>query len=164
MIKKGFSLAEALVVMAVVSIFFALATKVIAVKPKNKVQNNPHGYFECYLDDGHLKQHSVAEGTDSSVLDKSEACDFYPATGVAFFNIHTYGPVYYIGFEPNISNAIKINVSSTALSMQGGGNSFAFSTTDESAKGNTEIFLKVFHSDSKMYNGGAIRTGVMISW
>lgn len=32
--KKGFSLAEALVVMAVVSIFFAAVTKVITTRPK----------------------------------------------------------------------------------------------------------------------------------
>lgn len=37
--KKGFSLSEALVVMAVVSIFFAAVTKVITTRPKN--QNRP---------------------------------------------------------------------------------------------------------------------------
>ena len=50
--KKGFSLAEALVVMAVVSIFFAAVTKVITTRPKKPKQANLHGYYECYVDGG----------------------------------------------------------------------------------------------------------------
>ena len=49
MVKKGFSLAEALVVMAIISIFFAAASKIITTRPKPPKQVNQHGYYECYL-------------------------------------------------------------------------------------------------------------------
>ena len=61
MVKRGFSLAEALVVMAIISIFFAAATKIITTRPKPKIQVNPHGYFECYKLGGTQYQRSVRE-------------------------------------------------------------------------------------------------------
>lgn len=169
MVKNGFSLAEALIVMAVISIFFALATKVIAVKPKSKLQKNPHGYFECYID-GTLKQRTVTEGVASVVADREGTCNFMPPTGVSFFNIHTSGNVYYSGFEPNINNAIQVVVNDTELALQNesGSSKFVFSMSEDAnvdvARQNLITFLQVLYPDSEIYNNGSIRTGVIISW
>ena len=107
--KKGFSLAEALVVMAVVSIFFAAVTKVITTRPKKPKQANLHGYYECYV------------ATKPKAVTK---CKFQPPGNISFFNINTYGPAFYSNMEPNISRDIWVEVNKCIILSNDSGISY----------------------------------------
>lgn len=162
MVKKGFSLAEALVVMAIISIFFAAASKIITTKPKVKKQINAHGYYECYYSyylGGH-KQKYVRDGV-ASPLQSVPVCKFEPPAGIAFFNINTYNPCN-SSFQPNINNALTISL--------GGRDVVIRSDTETLAlPGNTRcddirMFFSTLYPKSEMYNNGTILKGIFISW
>ncbi len=77
--KSGFSLAEALVSMLILSVFFIATAKVITTKqPAGKIAIT-HGFYECYRDSsGELKQTS----SDDLVIKRNEGveqCAFYPS-------------------------------------------------------------------------------------
>lgn len=170
MVKKGYTLAEALVVMAVVSIFFAAASKVLTVKPKHKKQMNPHGYYECYLDGGQLKQKYVRENIES-ILETVGECTFSPPIGIAFYSVNIYGTDnYYSGIEPYINNTLSISVTAdkVTLSAMKQGEKFEVaydkSTSSEDAKRIVEDFFEVIYPKAEMYNDGNIFPGIFLSW
>lgn len=169
MVKRGFSLAEALVVMAIISIFFAAATKIITTRPKPKIQVNPHGYFECYKLGGTQYQRSVREQLE--IENKAASpCTFIPPAGIAFFGLNTYGPggLYHSSFEPNINNALKITVGTNSITFQSDTQSYVLNADDTADNNDTEynakLFFEAIYSDSMIYNGGAYNEGIMISW
>lgn len=192
MVKKGYTLAEALVVMAVVSIFFAAASKVLTVKPTHKKQMNPHGYFECYLDGGQLKQKYVRENIES-MLETVDVCTFSPPIGIAFYSVNIYGTDnYHSGIEPYINNTLSIKVTESqsvdektglplvdssnnpiiegkvTLSAMKQGEKFE-ETYDKSTSGTdekkaVEDFFKVIYPKAEMYNDGNIFPGIFLSW
>lgn len=176
MVKKGFSLAEALVVMAIISIFFAAAGKIMTQKPKPIKQQNPHGYFECYLDGGTLKQSSAIEEAATDPIDaEGGVCTFEPPKGVAFFNVNTYGRAFYSDFEPNVNNTIniKINTASTTddfITIYKDSKTFvikaadARSTNFRNEQESAKVYFEAIHPKSQIYNNGNVRTGIMFSW
>lgn len=176
MVKKGFSLAEALVVMAIISIFFAAAGKIMTQKPKPIKQQNPHGYFECYLDGGTHKQSSaIEEAATDPVVAEGGACKFEPPKGVAFFNVNTYGRAFYSDFEPNVNNTIniKINTASTTddfITIYKDSKTFvikaadALSTNFRNEQESAKVYFEAIHPKSQIYNNGNVRTGIMFSW
>ena len=99
--KKGFSLAEALVSMLILSIFFGVAAKMVTQRPKQEYIVSPHGFFECYKDntDGTIKVNGT--GLDSPT---TGTCEFTPAKNTSVYNLvlYSYGCVYYrILYEMN---------------------------------------------------------------
>lgn len=161
MVKKGFSLAEALVVMAIISIFFAAVSKIITTKPKPPKQVNQHGYYECYLNGGQPTQRYIRNGV-STVAQVVSQCSFEPPAGIAFFNINSYGSTYHSSFEPNIRNTIKVTFSGTGIILSS--TTGVLTLSNNSTEENIKMFLSTLYSDSNIYNGGAVRTGVIISW
>lgn len=157
MVKKGFSLAEALVVMAIISILFSVAAKVITTRPKPPKQTTAHGYFECYLNGG-LWQRTVIDGVATEPKSMGSQCQFKPQTGVAFYNINSHNPDI-TRFEPNINNTLNISIS---------GGSFIFNgstlTSDGGTYSDNTLFFQTMYPNSEIYNGGNMRQGVMISW
>ena len=176
MVKKGFSLAEALVVMAIISIFFAAAGKIMTQKPKPIKQQNPHGYFECYLDGGTLKQSSaIEEAATDPVVAEGGACKFEPPKGVAFFNVNTYGRAFYSDFEPNVNNTINIKIHNVAdaddfVTIYKDSKTFKIASADpytsefQNQKESAEVYFEAIHPKSQIYNNGNVRTGIMFSW
>ena len=170
MVKKGFSLAEALIVMAIVSILFAFGAKVITTKPKPIKASYPHGYFECYLDGGVMKQRYVRENIpDSDNPPVVDVCEFEPPFGAAYFNINAYGSAYYTSSEPNITNKLFINVGAESIQISSNGGLMTINSTDtgtglENQKQSIKLFFEIMYPDSEMYNNGAMRSGIMISW
>lgn len=169
MVKNGFSLAEALIVMAVISILFGAVSKIITTRPKPPVQENSHGYFECYYNGG-LKQHYVRNGADGGVTSVAQ-CTFEPPSNIAFYNINTYGPVYYTGSEPNVDNKIYISVGSGSIVLQSDSGTreltqSSLTDTEASTESNTRLYLKSVYPNSNMYTacGGTICSGLFISW
>lgn len=173
MVKKGFSLAEALVVMAIISIFFAAASKIITTRPKPPKQVNQHGYYECYLNvyqtiNAAGQQVTVSRPTQRYVRNnvataaEEVSCSFEPPNGIAFYNINSYGPVFHSSFEPNIKNTIQITFSCVELLSK-----FNAPVSDLSIIPvfvNVKMFLNTLYPDSHIYNNGNIRAGVIISW
>lgn len=157
--KKGFSLAEALVVMVIISIFFAAAAKVFTTRPKPKKQLNIHGYYECF-NSGGLHQRYIRDGVESPTVAVG-VCTFEPPVGVSFFNINSFSPIPHSSFEPNVNNNLTISVgSSINISADGKSASLGNGASSEEVR----IFLGTMYPESELYNGGAIRSGVIISW
>lgn len=158
MVKKGFSLAEALIVMAIISIFFAAASKIITTKPKVKKQINAHGYYECYYSGGH-KQKYVRDGV-SSPLESVSECKFEPPAGIAFFDINSYNPCY-TSFQPNINNTLTISLIDNITIRSETKITTLSSNTDCS---DIQMFFSTLYPKSEIYNNGAILKGLFISW
>lgn len=174
MVKKGFSLAEALVVMAIISIFFAAASKIITTRPKPPKQVNQHGYYECYLN---VYQTTNAAGQQVTVTRPTQryirngvptaaeevaTCKFEPPNGIAFFNINSYGSIFHSSFEPNIKNTIDITFSNVSIRLNS--DTGLLYLNNNSTEENVKMFLSTLYPDSHIYNNGNIRTGVIISW
>lgn len=107
--KFGFSLAEALVSMLVMSMFFIATSKIITTKPKKEVQANKHGYFECYYDGGVLKQkRSDGSYAGEATIASGNVCTFTPPKGIAFALIYTLnntnGRKFYHSQEPQFNS------------------------------------------------------------
>lgn len=166
MVKKGFTLAETLVVIAIVSIFFSFAAKVITTKPKPRRQSIAHGYFECYIDGG-LKQRMVQNGVPTEPKNMSGSCKFTPVNGVSFYNINSYNPSF-TKIEPNIAEPIFIAINpGNTITFSKDGDSYTLES-DETISDENDTFFETVYPDSKMcnYNGQhcSMRSGVMISW
>ena len=162
MVKKGFSLAEALVVMAIISIFFAAASKIITTKPKVKKQINAHGYYECYYLGGH-KQKYVRDGVASPLQSVSE-CKFEPPAGIAFFNINSFNSFNscHSSFQPNINNALTISLGGSGVVIRSDTETLALSNNTNCS--DIRMFFSTLYPKSEMYNNGVILKGVFISW
>lgn len=91
--KSGFSLAEALVSMLILSIFFVVTSKVITTRQPDEWQGTEHGYYECIQQDSGNKFDQTMV-TGNNVENKVvESCHFnVPPRSVA--GIHRY---YYNG-------------------------------------------------------------------
>ena len=88
--KFGFSLAEALVSMLVLSMFFLATSKIITTRPKAEVITYKHGYFECYMQGGQLMQKLSEENANTSPKNAGTACTYIPPKGISFLIIHAF--------------------------------------------------------------------------
>ena len=95
--KTGFSLAEVLVSMLVLSVFFVATSKVITTKPKKEIQHYRHGYFECYSDGGQLYQKREDSGVTPKEPEKVNSCLFSPPKDIAALYIN----VMHMGYGPD---------------------------------------------------------------
>lgn len=179
MVKTGFSLVEALVVMAIISLLFTATAKVLTVKPKPKVQTTAHGYFECYKNGSTTYQRYVRENVETDP-EMVTLCEFKPPTGVLFYNINTTIEPVYSSFEPNINQTLKIQIQSQDVIINAGENSMKLTKpTDDTPEQNEDIqadiqtfstreqvkdYLASFYPNSKIYNNGNVLSGVIISW
>lgn len=164
MVKKGFSLAEALIVMAIVAILFACASKVITTRPKQNKQVTSHGYFECYRDGTSLKQRYVREGAAEPERDVSGHCTFKPPSGVAFFSLNSINPPY-SEFQPNITRTLQIQVQDNSITISPQGSlTESYDITSNDNEDNMKNYFNMMYPDSELYNNGASRSGLMISW
>ena len=114
-LKTGFSLAEVLISMLILSVFFIATSKVISVKPKKEVQTFRHGYYECYMQNGNLYEKradgSSTGGNPSLVRD----CIFEPPGGIAYVLIYAINvdpsdgkSKFYSSVEPIFDETIRV--------------------------------------------------------
>ena len=87
LLKAGFSLAEVLIAMLIMSIFYVATTRVMTTRQKPQVQENPHGYYECYVNGG-LTEHRVDMGRTTIQPHGVASCVFNPPKGLPFFNVY----------------------------------------------------------------------------
>ena len=109
--KFGFTLAEVLISMLIMSVFFVAFSKVITQKQPTEFQKSPHGYYECYLisSGGAVKQHgSDSLGKNYTSIGK---CVFDPPQNVRIYNIHYVSYNSYYHFSQSMFNE-PLNMSS----------------------------------------------------
>ena len=95
-VRSGFSLAEILVAMLVMSIFFMATTKVITIKQKPALEESPHGYYECTDSPGstdmNFHEHRVDSSRETIPANSSDVdfCTFVPPKNIPLFNVYVY--------------------------------------------------------------------------
>ncbi len=161
MVKKGFTLAETLIVMAVISILFSVAAKVITTRPKYKKQSVSHGYFECYKTGGGMYQRTVRDEVATAPTSVADECVFTPPSGISFFNIHSRNPNA-SRFEPVINKRLRIRLGESIAFYDGNSNSYLLESDGVNTVDGADAFYQTIYPDSQLYNGAT--TGVMISW
>lgn len=162
-LKKAFSLAEVVVVMMLLALFFLASTKVMTQKPKPKSQIDTHGAYECYYDGG-LKQRLTIENEEFEAESVSR-CEFKTQPGVAIYNMNGITKDGgYQDTEPNVNQVISITVTQdgvvTLINETG---------EQEIVQANIEKedivnYFGVLHKKSKIYNNNVPKYGLMISW
>lgn len=125
--KLGFSLVEALISMAILSIFFAATAKIITTKPKKERVQAPHGSFYC--------------------------CDTYstfkPPSGVSFFNIYAKNiSNYYSVYEPNITEELSVDTRSNIV-LSKDSSSYSFDNNNQISKDSFESYLELTNPEEK---------------
>ena len=106
--NPGFSLAEALISMLIVSVFFVAATKIMTQKQSKESEKSPHGFFECYYKGGALYTHGLRGGTEVPEA-RSSNCNFQPPAILSFINVHyVYNNNYFNSQEPLFDNSVSI--------------------------------------------------------
>ena len=168
--KLGFSLAEALMSMLIISVFFVAATKIVTQKPPKETEMSPHGFFECYYR-GRLYTHALRG--DSEVPEAPAAnCNFQPPAGLSFINVHyVTGNTYLNSQEPLFEQRIEIG---SPGEMQSKFYPHCFSGSNSSCssmvKSKTDFYyyLHAAHPKSNIYRmwvQGTVPTNVLfISW
>ena len=94
MVKKGFTLMEMMVVLTILAIFFAAASKGLAGRAKKGQQFNQHGSYTCIR--AEQANNDVLEAFSRSkeqvaperVNTETEECRFQPPPSVPFFNVN----------------------------------------------------------------------------
>lgn len=104
--KFGFSLLEALIVMAIASIFIAVMANVVPHKPKAKLSAEVHGGFECYWNDGTLYSRTITVNNEDQgkpvVCNPEEECDhceFRPPQALSYMIFNAVGGGSYGGVD-----------------------------------------------------------------
>ena len=87
----GFSMAEMLVVLLIMS-FIAIGVPLIHFKKAElKTKRSIHGRYECYYNGGALTQYSVNEDGVEQGPDAVTECRFAPPKSAIFFMVHAVG-------------------------------------------------------------------------
>ena len=145
--KSGFSIAEALIAMLILSTFFIVTSKAINIKPKEEVTKNPHAFYECYVDDNSLEDRFVMNGSLQK-LPEHNNCQFTPPKDIPHVIIYVInGDVFYNTIQPQLTN--KISFSSTS-EIEDIYNNFE-EKNENSNKLEFKNFLANTYSESKIY-------------
>lgn len=166
MVNKGFSLVEALVVMAVISVLFAVSTKVITTKPKPAMEESVHGYYECVS--GSFEKYN-RDGVETPLQRVSE-CKFEPPIGASFFNVSAADATRnfcYTGYEPNINNKLSFRIKYKNVTIISENPYMEQELPlDHDTCTDVKNFFKTSYPDVEMFNSAVekMNPGVFISW
>ena len=102
----GFSMAEMLVVMLIMS-FIAIGVPAIHFKKTElKTKRSLHGRYECYYDGETLKEYYINEEGAATGPNEVEECTFSPPRNAVYFLIHAVGGG---GGASDVSGSISVN-------------------------------------------------------
>ena len=102
----GFSMAEMLVVMLIMS-FIAIGVPAIHFKKTElKTKRSLHGRYECYYDGDQLMQYYINEEGTPTGPNAVDKCTFTPPKNAIYFLIHAVGGG---GGAANVSGSISVN-------------------------------------------------------
>jgi prepilin-type N-terminal cleavage/methylation domain-containing protein len=86
--KKGFTVAEMLVCMLILSVLIALSVKVFTRHHQKQLYNPVHGYFLCYVDSETGKVMQKNGSSDPVVMD-SNYCSFRPVKSANYYVLYS---------------------------------------------------------------------------
>ena len=90
--------------------------KVITVKPAARKIEYPHGYFECYWDNGTLKQRHYFGNSLKYSKEGGSSCTFEPPIGAAFLSINNVTPKCNIlAYDENLKANVLLADSAQSL-------------------------------------------------
>lgn len=182
--KRGFSLAEILISMLIMSVAFMALTKVITQKPKKLMEKTPHGFYECYKTNGVLHE----DRTRNNILQPENPdvtnCTFDPPKGVYYVNVHYIGMVpsegagavnkYYNAPEAMFDSQVTFSDPSDILSdipeeflTESG--SYNYTRNFEQDSNMFKAYLELSHQQSQIYQnwkntGNAPENALFIAW
>lgn len=170
MFKAGFSLAEALVVMLVLSVFLAASSKVITKKRPVELASYVHGQYECWNSGGTYYQQYVFEGTPSTEQ-KVSSCKFIPRINASVYHIYMFFDKenYYQTEANNITKDITIkSLSASTIVLENSDGSVQEYTKDQEGVSVGEIkeALEFLYPDSNILTEtfGSNRPSILIAW
>ena len=163
--KSGFSLFEALVSMLILSLFFIASSRVITQKHETEIQQNPRGYYECYIINGQQWQHR-SNGKNSTAPVQTNNCVFEPPAGVDFVNFHYFtGSQYYNGQQIIMNEILNLGGPSGVSDVF---TLYESPLQGEAAIGAFKTYLKLSHPTSSIYthikNGNWPTQATVIAW
>lgn len=169
MVKKGFSLVEALIVMLVLSIFFAFGARTITIQQKPRREHNTHGYYECYKTETGWNQRYVINGIDEDeTILESGICNFERRPNINMFWLQArVGGIdgnYYTIAEPNVNDNFSISFENNLLEVINNDITSIIQPVDNYGDTQFSNYLLSTYRNSNIYNNGNIRDGVIISW
>lgn len=89
--KKGFSLAEMLLVLVILSFLIVSLAPIAYNKLPKKTDRIPHGRFECYYENDQLMQYSADEIYGPTTPQVVSKCEFNPPVKASFFIMQAIG-------------------------------------------------------------------------
>lgn len=106
---KGFSLAEMLLVLVILSFLIVSMAPIAYNKLPKKTDRIPHGRFECYYDGNQLMQYSADEIYGATTPQAVTKCEFNPPVKASFFIMQAIGGGAggtYVTEDPNSTTPI----------------------------------------------------------
>ncbi len=88
---KGFSLAEMLLVLVILSFLIVSMAPIAYNKMPKKTDRAPHGRFECYYDGNKLMQYTADEIYGETTPIEVTQCEFNPPAKASFFIVQAIG-------------------------------------------------------------------------
>jgi len=147
--KKGFSLAEILVAMLILSIFFLAGAKVYTRKQKDEVMKKIHGFYECYWDGGTLKAAFSKTGSHPTPQNSGNQCLFNTIRNNSLF---TY-TILFPDSKGGYSMQYYINSPTAVVVPPSSENNLTATITDEE---NGSIKLRLGEGDNMVYLNDAL--------
>ena len=149
--KKGFSLAEVLISMLIMSVAFLALTKVVTQKPQKQLENTPHGFYECFKEGGQIYEHRTRNNV-AQELNKVDSCIFEPPKGVYYINIHYIdNESYYNTVETMFDETVTFNEPSKVLDAIPEVNSEYIIDHMEDDRPMFKSYLQLSHPSSYIY-------------
>lgn len=85
--KNGFSLAEALISMLVVSMFFLATSKIMTHREPDDIISHSHGFCACYFESGSLKMDCVANNSPVRTTTPTNKCTINLPRDAIMYNL-----------------------------------------------------------------------------
>ena len=179
--KSGFTLAEVLISLAILTIFFAASARIFTQRPKQIIAHNPHGFYECYYNNSSLySYYEYGEFPQAPTPQTGDYCEFIPPTNAGFYNITLIGLVgsklkIHHELINNINQPIKIKPSAQQFYNEATNSYYAINNFDDETAYQTYMkYLRSSYPTSKIAlnaeNNGYNEIGtnndraVFISW
>ena len=171
--KKGFSLAEALISMLVISVFFIVASKVMTMRPKTEYALARHGYYECYKYGGNSYQKRVDGTVAGELVQINNKCQTIPPAGIPYVTVYLYhNNRLHLFIEPHFTDELfELDLSSVSNKIQ---NLYKLQeSSNQNGIGDKDVFkqnLEASYSSSSIYqllknNGGNnLSTALFMCW
>lgn len=86
--KKGFSIAETLIVLIIMSVVFGATAKILTKKRPNDAIVHQHGQYECWLNGSNYISRYIIEGQEAIQTENTTGCSFKPNLDISLYHVY----------------------------------------------------------------------------